>query len=291
MWRNFLDKNIRVFLFSSILFFLIFSIVQAQYSEEYLLIRKAIEENDLSYCDELEQEIKDECIYLYASNFNKTEYCKSIINFEKKQQCLDLLNSRGAVKNNDLAKCLEINLKNFRDDCLLAIFQKQEDISYCNDFKDDQKIFCQDIIYFNFAVKGNDLVICNKITDDNYRNNCQRSLLNLPKDSDNDGLLDIEEISYGFNPYDIDTDKDNLSDFDEMKQFKTDPINFDTDADGISDGEEFKLGTDPLKKDQIIARNESDITKEGQPYILVVIGLVCVFLLIVFIFFLKKGSL
>jgi hypothetical protein len=46
----------------------------------------------------------------------------------------------------------------------------------------------------------------------------------------------------------VDTDQDNISDYDEVNIYGTDAKKSDTDGDGIKDGEELLLGTDPLKK-------------------------------------------
>lgn len=72
-----------------------------------------------------------------------------------------------------------------------------------------------------------------------------------PLDSDGDGLLDSEEPEWGTDPYDPDTDKDGLTDGEEVKTYKTDPLNPDTDWDGLKDGydEVHKYNTDPLKRD------------------------------------------
>ncbi len=43
-----------------------------------------------------------------------------------------------------------------------------------------------------------------------------------------------------------DTDKDNLSDFDELYVYQTSPYLADTDSDGITDDEEIKKGSSPL---------------------------------------------
>ena len=64
------------------------------------------------------------------------------------------------------------------------------------------------------------------------------------KDTDGDGLMDIEEIlDYHTNPSQTDTDGDGISDGDEVKKYKTNPNKTDTDGDGISDGDEIRNGT------------------------------------------------
>jgi len=64
-------------------------------------------------------------------------------------------------------------------------------------------------------------------------------------DLDGDGLNnDIEKFA-GTDPYIGDTDKDGLSDYQEMMIYHTDPLKKDTDGDGVEDGEELKQGTNP----------------------------------------------
>ena len=67
------------------------------------------------------------------------------------------------------------------------------------------------------------------------------------KDADGDKLTNAEEIKLGTSPALSDTDEDGLSDYDEVKKYKTDPLKEDTDGDGISDNGEIQLGLDPLK--------------------------------------------
>ncbi len=70
------------------------------------------------------------------------------------------------------------------------------------------------------------------------------------KDSDHDGLTDIEEKALGTDPNNPDTDGDGISDGDEVKKYKTNPLNPDTDGDGISDYDEiFIYKTNPLSSD------------------------------------------
>ncbi len=55
---------------------------------------------------------------------------------------------------------------------------------------------------------------------------------------------------YGTDRLSGDTDRDNLSDGEEIKKYKSDPLSQDTDADGLADGVEvLKYGTKPNRKD------------------------------------------
>ncbi len=66
------------------------------------------------------------------------------------------------------------------------------------------------------------------------------------EDMDGDGLTNLEEIKFNTDINRKDTDNDNLSDYDEIYVYKTNPLNPDTDDDGIYDGDEILLGLDPL---------------------------------------------
>ncbi len=71
-----------------------------------------------------------------------------------------------------------------------------------------------------------------------------------PIDSDGDRLSDIREGEIGTNPYDPDTDGDELTDGEEILDFGTNPLEPDTDWDGLKDGEEvYKYKTDPKDRD------------------------------------------
>jgi hypothetical protein len=59
------------------------------------------------------------------------------------------------------------------------------------------------------------------------------------KDTDGDGLSDIEEQQIGTNPKLSDTDGDGLNDHEEVKVKKTDPLIYDTDRDGVPDGKDL----------------------------------------------------
>lgn len=70
------------------------------------------------------------------------------------------------------------------------------------------------------------------------------------KDTDGDGLTDVEENSLGTNPLSSDTDDDGLSDFDEVRKHGTSPLLADTDKDDLTDSFEVLTSTtNPLKAD------------------------------------------
>ena len=64
-------------------------------------------------------------------------------------------------------------------------------------------------------------------------------------DTDGDDLPDDEELSFGTDPYNSDTDADGLSDGSEVYVHGTDPRKEDTDLDGTSDFDEILIGSDP----------------------------------------------
>ncbi|MBN2302717.1 MAG: OmpA family protein [Lentisphaerae bacterium] len=69
-------------------------------------------------------------------------------------------------------------------------------------------------------------------------------------DADGDGLTDAEELEWGTDVYDPDTDRDGLQDGQEVHAHKTDPLNPDTDWDGLTDGAEVLVyDTHPLRRD------------------------------------------
>lgn len=80
-------------------------------------------------------------------------------------------------------------------------------------------------------------------------------------DSDGDQLTNIEEIKLGTNPYQEDTDGDDLSDYIEILFLGLNPLKMDTDDNGVMDGdedtdedglkniEEIKMGLESWNKD------------------------------------------
>ena len=70
-------------------------------------------------------------------------------------------------------------------------------------------------------------------------------------DDDGDGLIGFDELAYGTDVFNPDTDADGLLDGDEFFVYGTNPLNPDTDDDLNLDGDEiFLLGSNPLVFDR-----------------------------------------
>jgi len=78
------------------------------------------------------------------------------------------------------------------------------------------------------------------------------SIENGTLDTDNDGLLDIEEEKLGTSSQLSDTDEDGLEDGEEINIYKTDPLDPDTDKDGYLDGQEVDSGYNPKGEGKLI---------------------------------------
>jgi len=66
-----------------------------------------------------------------------------------------------------------------------------------------------------------------------------------PIDQDRDGLPQAEEIGFGTSDNLADTDSDGLTDWDELKVYKSNPLVADTDGDTYIDGHEVQNGYSP----------------------------------------------
>ncbi|HKJ39992.1 MAG TPA: hypothetical protein VJ972_14545, partial [Anaerolineales bacterium] len=80
--------------------------------------------------------------------------------------------------------------------------------------------------------------------------NLTQAVLSGLGDSDGDGLTNDQEAQIGTDALVADTDKDGLTDGDEVNLYKTNPLAMDTDEDGLLDGEEVQIYlTNPLASD------------------------------------------
>jgi len=87
---------------------------------------------------------------------------------------------------------------------------------------------------------------------------------NNHKDSDGDGLSDLEEGIYGTDPLLADTDSDGLKDGEEVHIYESNATNPDSDNDGLKDGEEvYTYHTDVNNHDS----DEDNVTDGDEIYI------------------------
>ena len=100
------------------------------------------------------------------------------------------------------------------------------------------------------------------VTDPTLIDTDDNGISDYDEDFDNDDLSNGEEYHLGTDAEMRDTDRDTLSDGDELNLYHTNPLLYDTDFDGISDGDEIALNTNPT----VITVNTKDsFTKTFTP--------------------------
>ena len=87
------------------------------------------------------------------------------------------------------------------------------------------------------------------LTDPEKADTDEDGIIDSEEDPDEDGINNRDEIDLGTSPINSDTDRDNLTDYEELYQYHTDPLLEDTDGDGLTDYDDVKLGFSPLLKD------------------------------------------
>ncbi len=87
------------------------------------------------------------------------------------------------------------------------------------------------------------------MTDPEIADTDGNGVIDSKEDPDGDGINNRDEIDLGTDPLNSDTDRDNLTDSDELNRYHTDPLLEDTDGDGLTDYDDVKLGFSPLLKD------------------------------------------
>lgn len=83
-------------------------------------------------------------------------------------------------------------------------------------------------------------------TDPTLYSTASDGVCDADRDSDEDGLSNIEEININTDPGSPDSDGDGLNDGDEHSVYSTNPLDDDTDGDGASDSWEIEHNYDPL---------------------------------------------
>lgn len=186
--------------------------------EAYSLLKQAAKENKPELCDKFILGIdRDNCLlYVFQANTDAA-ICQKIADEQLKKNCLDLDILNRAITAKNPSSCSEIKNDIYKNQCqkiLVGEFGKIED---CAAETGEVKSLCESSVYYKIAMKEQKLELCDKITDIAYKVDCEKTLKNLPKDQDQDGLSDDYEVSLGTNPFKADSDGDGMNDGEEMK--------------------------------------------------------------------------
>jgi len=211
--------------------------------DDYHLQKKAIKENNISICKELVNGGIQKCIFSVVLSNGNFVLCKELELGELQEKCYAESEYHSALSSNNMDSCNVVRDTGLKKRCFSEFFRK---INVLDDCPDNEFLsLCQDMIYKKNAYEIGDIVDCDNISSVVLRDDCQRTVENKPKDSDGDGLLDVDEKARGTNLFETDTDGDGLNDYEEIYEHHTAPRNPDTDGDGYSDGDEVKNGFNP----------------------------------------------
>jgi hypothetical protein len=221
---------------------------EKHYGNDYKRMKAAVKENNIFHCNKLADYSFDECVFDIASINSDYSLCSEIKEEKIKTKCMDLQSYQESIDSFNISLCLTVKTDSLRNQCENEIFKQNSELKYCEKIKDsDLNKKCLDYANNSLALDNKSIEHCEKIFAEKIKNEC-KSLFNIQlQDSDNDGLQDTLELSFGTNAFKADTDGDGLNDLEEMSKFFTDPNKADTDGDGFNDGEELKNGYDPLR--------------------------------------------
>ncbi len=106
------------------------------------------------------------------------------------------------------------------------------DLDYLTDY---QEIFTYNSNATNNDTDGDGMIDGWEVNNSlNLTNSSDASI-----DSESDGIINLYEFGNSTDPWDNDTDNDNLSDYIEIVTYETDPTSNDTDSDGLTDYQEI----------------------------------------------------
>jgi hypothetical protein len=171
----------------------------------------------IAACDDLEDKEKDNCIWLAARESLNPDDCAHIQDVESSNECHDGIWQKLASSSKDMSLCEEMYDDEKALGCkrLLAgppTVENCEELEYTQDE-------CNFFIVSQEASEKNDGDICMSL-DEGLVSSCLEMV--VVDDADADGLSREEEVLYG-----------------------TDAHNPDSDGDGYSDGDEVESGYNP----------------------------------------------
>jgi len=206
--------------------------------------RLAQQTGDIEYCVELEGDIYDSCAGLAALTSLDLNDCKKIEDQEKKNNCNDALVILNLDQGYSYEDCDDLIDLERQGSCQQRWISDAITDGNC-DHESISEELCSSGEMLAQAMDARDPSMCEQIEMRNIYETCIEMV--GPGDKDFDGLDADEEKYRGTSDEDADSDDDGLMDYEEIHDYETDPLNPDSDGDGYSDGVEVIGGYDPLR--------------------------------------------
>lgn len=193
-------------------------------SQEYNIISSAMMNMDDKQCEKIGDAIKkDQCISQVAIGKADAALCEKIASTTAISHCKEQIIFNKIYENNkDIKNCKQFNFSDLRRMCYAKIYAAWDSESKCNELEEEYRADCRNQVRRRAAFAAKDPDKCKTLTGDAYQEECRKSIENLPKDSDGDGLNDPLEMSIATDPNKRDTDGDGVGDMQEILK-KTDP--------------------------------------------------------------------
>lgn len=174
---------------------------------------------DVNLCqDSSSDEAKALCIRQIAVDSQSTSSCLAIMDEGIKNNCLISASFERAVSAGSLLDCQNLGEQAFIMSCVDKVVKQSNNFDCLVLDNLDAKYRCLSNLYYKQAKEKNDSNICNLIPELSNRANCLSDIekVDLHSDADNDGLSFLDEILNSTNPNDPDTDNDGHLDGEEI---------------------------------------------------------------------------
>ena len=187
---------------------------------------------DTDICLKINNELtKNLCLNEIAKNLKNEKICDIINEEQLRQECYGQIIFLDALENNNIALCEKVINEDLNKKCFNDISEKLFKVEECDVLEEkEQKNTCLSAVNYNLAINSNNREDCSIIYDGIIKAKCFSYFdeVSIYSDNDEDGLGYVQEIYYG-----------------------TDFNNPDTDGDGYLDGDETKNGYNPLGEDNL----------------------------------------
>ena len=226
----------------------------------YVLVRFRVDQNQEAQQMDIAQ----------VNILREAEKCSA----SERELCLNRLWTEAAISAGISSYCAQVTGE-WSEACLMQVAAVTLDLVDCRVSDQSLQTTCQDAVLYDLAVLETSLEDCEQIENELLRNNCAQLIsTTLAKtgscpstgfgsdicaglikfrlavaaadcsgyESGSVGLESCIDVLAG-----RDSDGDQLSDWEEVNRYDTDPKNADTDGDGYDDNTEIISGYDPLQ--------------------------------------------